>query len=221
MNKLRPVALLCTGPVSRSPLTRLPVLRRNLAWVKSSSYRVASRAVNALGAGSPVTEVGEMKSAGIWVISVPSAELRPSLDELQSAGIEWRNRILLIFDAEAESHAGAWFQLQGAFVATFSPVDSEESRYIVEGDSEAVRVLRLLIEDPRSRRVLEIKKGAKATYLAGALAATQCVLPYIADAVECFQTAGIGNPEAKSITETLLASALRSYFRAGRRAIKS
>jgi len=221
MNKLRPVALLCSGPISRSPLTRLPVFRRNLAWVKSSSYRVASRAVNALGAGSAVTEVSEMKRAGIWVISVPSSELIASLEELQTAGLDWRNQILLIFDTEAESDKAAWFQDNGAFAATFTPIDSEESRYIVEGDSEAVRVLRTLVEDPRSRRVIEIKKGAKATYLAGALAATKCVLPYIAEALESFQAAGVGNLEAKAITESLLAGAMRSYFRAGRRAIKS
>jgi predicted short-subunit dehydrogenase-like oxidoreductase (DUF2520 family) len=221
MNKLRPVALLCAGPVSRSPLTRLPILRRNLAWVKSSSFRVASRAVNALGAGAPALEISEMKRAGIWVISVPNSELASSLAELRSAGLEWRNRVLLIFDSEAESDSAAWFQCQGAAVATFAPVDSEESRYIVEGDSEAVRLLRRLVEDPRSRRVIEIKKGSKAKYLAGALAATQCVLPHIAEAVECFQTAGIGNLEAKAITESLLAGAIRSYFRAGRRAIKT
>ena len=221
MNKLRPVALLCAGPISRSPLTRLPVLRRNLTWVKSSSYRVASRAVNALGAGSAVTELSEMKRAGIWVISVPRSELNTSLEELQTAEIEWRNQILLIFDSEAESDAAAWFQKQGGSAATFTPIDSEESRYIVEGDSEAVRVLRRLVEDPRSRRVIEIKKGAKATYLAGALAATKSVLPYIAEALESFQAAGVGNLEAKAITESLLAGAMRSYFRAGRRALKS
>ncbi|HYI93693.1 MAG TPA: DUF2520 domain-containing protein [Bryobacteraceae bacterium] len=162
-----------------------------------------------------------MKRAGIWVISVPSSELIASLEELQTAGLDWRNQILLIFDTEAESDKAAWFQDNGAFAATFTPIDSEESRYIVEGDSEAVRVLRTLVEDPRSRRVIEIKKGAKATYLAGALAATKCVLPYIAEALESFQAAGVGNLEAKAITESLLAGAMRSYFRAGRRAIKS
>ena len=62
---------------------------------------------------------------------------------------------------------------RGAAVATFAPIDADESRYIVEGDSDAVRVVRSLIEDSRARRVIEIKKGAKATYLAGAQAATQ------------------------------------------------
>ena len=55
MSKLRAVALLCSGPVSRSAVTRLPNLRRYLTWVKSSSFHASSRAVNALGAGVPVS----------------------------------------------------------------------------------------------------------------------------------------------------------------------
>lgn len=221
MNKLRPVALLCAGPISRSPLTHLPNLRRNLACVKASSYRVASRAVNALGAGIPVVEFDQMKAAEIWMISVPRAELAACLSELQSANLEWRGRVLLILDSEVESCVAAWFRNQGAVVATFAPVDSEETRYIAEGDSEAVRVLRRLIEDPRARRVIEIRKGAKKRYISGSQAATKAILPYIAHAVECFQSAGIGNLEAKAITEALLTGAMRSYFRAGRRALKS
>lgn len=220
MNKLRSVALLCSGQVSRSPLTRLPNLRRNVAWIKSSSYRVASRAVNALGGGIPVVKLDEMKRAWIWVVSVPSAELAYSVKELCSAGLDWRRRTLLILDGEAESEVAACFRAEGAAVATFAPIDTEESRYVAEGDPDAVRMVRTLVEDPQ-RRVIEIRKGTKASYLAGTLAATKVVLPYIADAVECFQTAGITNPDAKYITERLLTGAMRSYFRAGRRAIKS
>ena len=80
---------------------------------------------------------------------------------------------------------------------------------------------RSLIEDSRVRRVIEIKKGAKTTYLAGAQAATQNILPFVAEAVECFQSAGLSTPESKSLAEILLTGAMRSYFRAGRRAIKS
>ena len=221
MNKLRPVALLCAGPISRSALTRLPNLRRNLAWVKSSSYRVASRAVNALGAGVPVVDINAMKRSVIWIISVPHPDVGCALYEMQCSQIDWHGRILLILDSEVESDAAEWFRHRGAAVATFTPVDSEETRYVVEGDSEAVRMLRRLIEDPRARRVIEIKKGAKRQYISGIFAATQGILPHVAEAVECFQTAGIPNLEAKAITEVLLTNAMRSYFRAGRRALKS
>src|SRR3954454_24445900 len=101
MKKLRPVALLCAGQVSRSPLTRLPNLRRQLAWVKSSSYRVASRAVNALGAGSPVMDVADMKRAGVWVVSVPVEDLTSALSELRSASVSWEDRVLMILSEEA------------------------------------------------------------------------------------------------------------------------
>jgi predicted short-subunit dehydrogenase-like oxidoreductase (DUF2520 family) len=221
MSKLRAVALLCSGPVSRSPVTRLPNLRRYLAWVKSSSFHASSRAVNALGAGTPVLHANDAKRAGIWVVSVASAELPSALSELRSATLEWTGRTLLILDSMAESCVAEEFRHSGAAVATFAPIDPEASRYVVEGDADAVGMARSLIEDSRVRRVIEIKKGAKTRYLAGAQAATQNILPFVAEAVECFQSAGLSMPESKSLAETLLTGAMRSYFRAGRRAIKS
>jgi hypothetical protein len=221
MNKLRPVALLCSGPVSRSAVTRLPNLRRHLNWVKSGSFHASSRAVNALGAGVPVSHANEAKKAGIWVVSVSASDLVTALSELRVATLEWTGRILLILDSTAESCVAEEFRSRGAAVATFAPIDAEESRYIVEGDTDAVRVARSLIEDSRVRRVIEIKKGAKRRYLAGTQAATQNILPHVAEAVECFQAAGLSTPESKSLAEVLLTEALRSYFRAGRRAIKS
>jgi predicted short-subunit dehydrogenase-like oxidoreductase (DUF2520 family) len=221
MSKLRAVALLCSGPVSRSAVTRLPNLRRHLAWVKSSSFHASSRAVNALGAGAPVTHPNEAKRAGIWVVSVASSELPSALTELKEATLEWTGRILLILDLIAESCVADEFRQSGAAVATFAPIDTDASRYIVEGDADAVRVARTLIQDSGARRVIEIKKGAKTIYLAGAQAATKNILPLVAEAVECFQSAGLSTPESKSLAETLLTGAMRSYFRAGRRAIKS
>ena len=156
-------------------------------------------------------DVADMKRAGIWVVSVPVEDLAAALSELRSASVDWEDRVLMILSEEAESDSGMWFR---------APIDADESRFVAEGDSDAVRVVRSIVEDSRARRVIEIKKGAKATYLSGALAATQEVMPLIADAVERFQAAGISNLEAKSITEVLLTGAMRSYFRAGRRAIK-
>lgn len=220
MSNLLSVALLCSGPVSRSAITRLPNLRRHLNWVKSGSFHASSRAVNALGAGVPVSDANEAKRAGIWVVSVAGSDLSVALAELKAATLEWTGRVLLILDSTAESCVAEEFRQRGAAVATFAPIDPEASRYIVEGDADAVRVARSLIEDSRARRVIEIKKGAKMTYLAGAQAATQNILPYVAEAVECFQSAGLTTPESKSLAEVLLTGALRSYFRAGRRAIK-
>ena len=220
MNKLRPVALLCTGRVSRSPLVRLPFLGRHTVWVKSSSYRVASRAASALGGGIPVVHWNEMTRAGIWVVSVPRDELERTLGELHSAGLDWRGRVLLILDAEAESDLAAPFRVAGGAVASFTPIENDETRYLVEGDTDAVKVVRLLVGDVRRKAVVRIKKGAKARYLAGARAATKEVLPLIADAVEHFQSAGLSNSDARSLTEALLSGAMRSYFRAGRRALK-
>ena len=57
----------------------------------------------------------------------------------------------------------------------------------MEGDSDAVRTVRWLIGDSHKTLVIQITKGAKARYPAGAEAATSRVLPLIAEAVERFQ----------------------------------
>ena len=44
-------------------------------------------------------------------------------------------------------------------MATFAPIDADESRFVVEGDSDAVRVVRSIVEETDARRVIEIKKG--------------------------------------------------------------
>ncbi|HYP09000.1 MAG TPA: DUF2520 domain-containing protein [Bryobacteraceae bacterium] len=220
MKKLRPLALVCAGPVSRSPLARLPNLSRSLGWVKSTSYRVASRAVNALGAGAPVADVDEMARAVVWVVSVPRADLHATLSELWSAQIRWDSRVLLILDSEAESEVASCFRAAGAAVASFAPIDADSSRYVVEGDAEAVLAVRALIDDPHRRSLVQIKKGAKAKYLAGARTAATRMLSLIAEAVESFQSAGISNSDAKRITESLVTGAMRLYLRAGRRSLK-
>jgi hypothetical protein len=220
MNKLRPLALLCAGPVSRSSLTRLPQLRHNLTWVKSTSFRVASRAVNALGAGTPVSEFSETDRAAVWVVSVPHGEVRSALNELKDAQLDWRRRVLLIMDRDTESDAAASFRSRGAAVASLTPIDADASRYIVEGDTDAIRTARWLVGDPHKRLVIQIKKGAKARYLAGAHAATQQVLPLVAEAMSSFQAAGLSNADAKALTETLVSGSVRLYFRAGRRSLK-
>jgi predicted short-subunit dehydrogenase-like oxidoreductase (DUF2520 family) len=197
----------------------LEQLAANLTWVKSTSYRVASRAVNALGAGVPVASVAEMAQASVWLVSVPDAELTDSLAELSSAGVDWKRRCLLILSPEADSVMAVEFRGRGAAVASFCPVDEQQSRFVAEGESDAVRAVRALVGDTRRNKVVEIRTGAKAKYLAGARAATKDVLPLIAEALDCFQAAGISNTDAKSITESLMSGSMRLYFRAGRRAL--
>jgi hypothetical protein len=168
-----------------------------------------------------VSDIAEITRAAVWIVSVPSAELRSSLEELRAAGLDWRNRVLLILDGEAESEGATAFRTAGAAVASFAPVDADASRYVVEGDADAIRAVRLLLGDSHQRLLVQIKKGAKANYLAGAQAATTRVLPLIAEAIDNFQFAGMSNSEAKAITESLLSGSMRLYFRAGRRSLKS
>jgi hypothetical protein len=139
---------------------------------------------------------------------------------MYDARLDWRGRVLLILDSHAESEMGAAFRTAGAAVASLAPIDADASRYVVEGDADAIRAVRLLMGDSHQRLVIQIAKGAKTRFLQGKGAATARVLPLIAEAIKSFQSAGISNAEAKSITESLLTGSMRLYFRAGRRALK-
>src|SRR5258708_29679037 len=68
MTKARSVALVCAGQVSRSGLVRLPALAEQLALVKSTHLRQASRAANALRAGTAVSTYEQLAKAKTFLI---------------------------------------------------------------------------------------------------------------------------------------------------------
>jgi predicted short-subunit dehydrogenase-like oxidoreductase (DUF2520 family) len=157
-----------------------------------------------------------MARACVWLVSVPDPELKDIIAELRGSGVNWKGRSLLILNSEADSALAGDLRGRGAAVASFCPIDEQQSRFVAEGDSDAVRAVRALV----GNKVVEIRKGAKAKYLAGARAATRDVLPLIAEALDCFQAAGIPNVEARAITESLVGGSMRLYFRAGRRTLE-
>ena len=221
MTKLPLMALLCAGSISRSPLARLPQIRRYVRWVKASSYRVAARVTTALRAGVPVQDISELQHVKFWLVYAPAEDLSPIIRELGTLGESLEGSQVIILDEALAATGTENLRQLGAQVATFSPVEAEEKRYVMEGDPDALKTIRQLVDSPNSSKVVELKKGAKPEYIQGALAATKSILPCVADAVERFTNAGISAPEAKSITEALVTESMRAYFRAGRRAIKS
>src|SRR4051812_43070422 len=105
MGKQRRAALVYAGPVRRSSLTRLPGLGTQLRFVKSSSVATASRAVRALRAGHAVRRYEDMAEADLFLISVPAKAITHIVTELAASELEWKSRIVVLFDSDAESSA--------------------------------------------------------------------------------------------------------------------
>lgn len=211
MVKQRRTALVCAGPLSRGSLTRLSCLPDQVDCIKSSSIPTASRAVAALRAGRAVRSYEELTGADLFLISVPDYSTPRILDELAGCGIEWGGRTIALYDSEADSDILAPFAALGARTATlnWSPLPE---RFIMEGDSDAIRRLRTLTgSDP----VLVLR--SKASYLEGLRTATSEFFPLLADAVDHFRAAGLDKAAAEKTAALLFAESARTWLRAGRR----
>src|SRR4051794_29986401 len=99
MRKLRPVALVCAGPVSRTALEDLPKLREQLGAVKAGSYRLASRYVNRLRAGTPVHSYDELHDSSLILINVPEGMIPAVVSDLAGANIRWTGKHVALYQS--------------------------------------------------------------------------------------------------------------------------
>lgn len=217
MRKIQEVALICAGPVSQSWLARLPVLMERLGPVKAPNPGVASRAVNALRAGRPVSEYAELDESPILFVHTPETAVAGTLNDLLESPLEWSRRTLVVCNSELDRQALASFELRGAATATLDLLEGfEETRFLAQGCDAALLEIRRLVED-RMRKVLQLGDGRKAFYLAGLTIASSFCTPLIAATVECLRSAGIDSQDATVIAERAFQRSLRAYLKAGRK----
>jgi predicted short-subunit dehydrogenase-like oxidoreductase (DUF2520 family) len=217
MRKARSVALVCAGATSRSEIAKLPHLAEQLGPVKSFSLRVASRAVNAMRAGYPVSTYEELDCADSIIISAPDSHTPHLITELGSARMRWKKKSVVLCNSTFESrHLGRMAE-HGASIGSFNYVDGfAGKRFVVEGDDPAVRVVRRLLEHSGTKAI-RIARGEKSNYLAGVAFVSPLITPMIAAAMHCFQQADISPSEAQLLVREMLERAVRSYFRLGRK----
>lgn len=220
MKRIRSVALVCAGPISRGTVARLPGLADHLGWVKAPSFRLASRAVNALRAGVPVHEYEELKPADLIVVSVPRELEESTIACLASSGIDWRRKAAVVLDTLKESNALTPLIERGALLATLHPVGSAEDwTLVMEGQREAIKLMRRALKPAVSRAMQVCTTSGKTRLLAGIDEATRGFLPVIASVTDHFKAAGLSKSQSEALAQGLVMSSMRSYFRAGRRVL--
>src|SRR5689334_12716049 len=132
-----PAALVFAGPVSRGTLTRLPGLTTHLRWIKSSSVATASRAVRALRAGRAVRDYLGLSEAYIVLVSTPAGSLPEITRQLAQSGLEWHDRIVVLYDSDADCRALQPLSDRGAAVASLN-YHRRPEQFVVEGHTRAV-----------------------------------------------------------------------------------
>lgn len=210
------IALLIAGK-SRCPfLKRGPHLSQILGPVRSTSYRLASRIANSLGAGMAVPDWEPFDECEIIVVSMPEPVVLPALDELLDAPIRWKNKIVLLCGSQLDSGALGKFAYVGASTASLTAVPGLEDRIsIIEGDRRAANAARRLLEQP-GMKVVAMNRGKKALLEAAITFATGMALPLLTASVETLRACGMSTNDSLHVSERLFQHTLRVYSRAGR-----
>jgi predicted short-subunit dehydrogenase-like oxidoreductase (DUF2520 family) len=209
----------CAGAVSRSALGRLPVLRRRIRWVKSSTISTASRAANSLGSGTPVRDWTGLAGASVVLIQAPDATVSALVEEMAAAELAWSGRSVVLLDSSFGSGVLRALERQGAAPASLNWLGSPPDRFLLEGDESAVRQVRSLLKQ-RGTEVIEIRRDGKADYLCGVRQATDRFVPLLAATVEHFMRAGMNKSAAEMMARSLVEGSVRAYFRAGKRLLR-
>ena len=222
MKRIRSVALVCAGPISRGRVARLPGLVDHLGWIKAPSFRLASRAVNVLRAGVPVNDYEELDPADLIVVSVPRELEDCTIADLASSRIDWRHRAAVLLDTEKESSALKPLLERGALLATLLLIGAAEDwTLVIEGRREAVKLMRRALTPRVSQAMQVITTAGKARLLAGIDEATRGFFPAIASVTDHFKSAGLSKSQSEVLAQGLMISSMRSYFRAGRRVLST
>lgn len=214
MTKVRTLALVCAGPISRSALGRLPNLADELGPVKSGTLQRASRAVNSIGGGTPATSYLDLENSRTVLINVPDPQLRAIVAEL-AASVCWKDKIALLCNSTLDSSELAPLEALGAAVGSFDLIAGfDGQRYVIEGSSAAIREMRVFLQQGLTR-VVEIRRGAKMQYLVGLDYARSLLTSALVASVKNLRKAGVPLNQAHSIAAKIAGKSVKDYLKTG------
>lgn len=204
--------LICAGSAVRSSLQRLPSLHARIGPIKGVSFPATRRVVLKLRTGFAVPNYGALEFCPvIWVI-VPEPKLEAALRDL-AAQTPLSKTMIVVFDSPRESSSFDF--LKGTRIATLNAVDdSRQTAFVAEGHRDALRMLRQLTDQDK-RKLVELRAGGKAGYLAGVHLMAHLMRALVTSAINCLQAAGIARPEALDMVTALATRSVKAHGRAG------
>jgi predicted short-subunit dehydrogenase-like oxidoreductase (DUF2520 family) len=213
MKRAQSVGLIGTGSLTDTPLTRFWFLPERLGPVKSTSLRVASRVCNMLRGGHPVKDYSEFQDCELILVYVPDEAAPKIVSELASTGITWRNKAVVLCSTWLSSDELLALSDLGAAIGSLSTIPGfDDERYLVEGDSLAIRLCKSLVEG-RDRRVVAVERPLKPFYLAGLTCTGSLLFALVHVAYESMLQAGITPAFLGPILERQMTRTLRSYLK--------
>ena len=205
--------LVAAGSISRSIISRIPKLARQLGPVTSSSYRLAARISNILRAGTAVREFAELHSAGSILFCCPGCSPASLVD---LGAFDWSSKIVLFCDTPEDPHLESELRKRGAAVAAMNGISDLPDRYLIVGDRPAVRFAKILVRSLRGHAV-EISRDRLLLFQSALTLSGSLYTPLLETTVECLRQSGMEAPEADDLAEQLFQHSLRTFKHAGRK----
>lgn len=185
--------------------------------MRSTSFRLASRIANAIGAGSPDQDWRAFDRCSIILVSMPDQLLTAAVDEMAESPVRWRAKTVLLLNSKFDSSALDKLAFLGAATASITPLRGLEDRVLVlEGHRRAMNAGRKLLETPGVKAV-SMARGRRPLFEAAVNFATGLALPLLTASVETLRSCGMSQPDALFVSDKLFQQTLRSYNKAGRK----
>lgn len=205
-----------------------------LAWTRNGTMTVqdvvcrsgdsAAAAVAAIGAGSPLTSLDDVRRADVYLLTTPDDYL-PDMQERLAKSVDLTSAIVFHTSGWLTSRALEACSAAGASVGSVHPIksftDPETSvatlpgTYCgIEGDDRAVQLLRVAFES-FGANVLDIEADKKPIYHTTTIIGCNYVVALVDLAQRALGEAGIDRPTAQKMLVPLLTGTLRNLDATG------
>jgi predicted short-subunit dehydrogenase-like oxidoreductase (DUF2520 family) len=219
MKTSKPIALVASGNLKDSPLTRFLWRSDQLGPVKSLSLRLASRIANILRAGNPVKDYAELDACRLIFVCVPDEMLSKIVGEMATSGIAWNDKAVVLCNMWLDSSQLSELCARGASIGSISPIPGFEGLethcYLIEGDKLAIREAKRSVEHHK-HQVVAIERSLKPFYLAALTCSGKLLFALLVAASESLRHAGLPSSVSAMVLEKQFSKGLRSYLKVGR-----
>lgn len=216
MKRQSPVGLIIEGNATNSAVLRLPSVAEEMGPIKSSTSRVARRVSNFLRAGYAISGYDQLSEARVILIRVPDPVFPRILEELCAADLNFASLSFVLCESWIHSRAFDPLREKGACGATILSVPSPtRSWFVTEGDSRALRALRLLVQSSNAKAI-ELRSGRKEHYFAAELLTAALPIPLYIAAQRALRDAGISGKHLQIVLEEMTTKMFRDFVHASR-----
>ena len=191
MNQQLQLGLIIEGNATHSEILRLPSIIQELGPVKSGSIRVARRHSNQIRAGYPVSDYEELHAADLILIKVADSSVPRVVEELCASDLPLRGLGFALCESWLQTGALESLASRGANVATVLKLPSlSTQRFVVEGDSKAVRQVRRFLTRNGTRSI-ELSPEHKHLVFASELLAMTVPMSLLGSAKQLLREGGV------------------------------